>query len=91
MADVLPQRVLVAEDNPVVRKGLTNFLTKWGYHPVEAENGDIAINILEKDQELRLAIIDWNLPGLSGLQICQRLRMSTQMPYIYIIMFSARK
>ena len=91
MAEVVLQKVLVAEDNPVVRKGLTNFLTKWGYDPVEAANGDEAINILENSQDVRLAILDWNLPGLSGLQICQRLRLRAQMPYVYIIMFSARK
>ncbi|MEW6518767.1 MAG: response regulator transcription factor [Thermodesulfobacteriota bacterium] len=91
MADVISRKVLVAEDNAVVRKGLTNFLTKWGYTPVEAETGDIALVILEKDQDVRLAILDWNLPGLSGLQICQRLRIRPQIPYVYIIMFSARK
>ncbi|RJX24840.1 MAG: DNA-binding response regulator [Desulfurivibrio sp.] len=91
MADVISKKVLVAEDNAVVRKGLTNFLTKWGYTPVEAETGDIALGILEKDQGVRLAILDWNLPGLSGLQICQQLRIRPQIPYVYIIMFSARK
>lgn len=91
MADIISHKVLVAEDNAVVRKGLTNFLTKWGYIPVEAANGDVATNILENDQDVRLAILDWNLPGLNGLQICQRLRMRPQMPYVYIIMFSARK
>ncbi len=83
--------VLVAEDNAVVRKGLTNFLTKWGFTPIEASNGDDAVNILETGQRVRLAIVDWNLPGLSGLQVCQRIRIQPQIPYIYIIMFSARK
>jgi len=87
MTDVISQKVLVAEDNAVVRKGLT----KWGYIPVETANGDIAINILANDQGVRLAILDWNLHGLSGLQICQRLRIRPKMPYVYIIMFSARK
>lgn len=83
--------VLVAEDNPVVRKGLLNFLTKWGYEPVEADNGDDALKVLENDRRVRLAILDWNLPGLSGMQICQRLRSNPQIPYVYIVMFSARK
>lgn len=91
MADVISKKVLVAEDNAVVRKGLTNFLTKWGYTPVEAATGDAAMQILENDQGVGLAILDWNLPGLSGLQICQRLRIRPQIPYVYIIMFSARK
>lgn len=85
------KKVLVAEDNAVVRKGLNNFLTKWGYTPVEVENGDQAMSILESDNDVRLAILDWNLPGLSGMQICQRLRSRSDIPYVYIIMFSARK
>ncbi|MBI5559463.1 MAG: response regulator transcription factor [Deltaproteobacteria bacterium] len=84
-------KVLVAEDNPVVRKGLTNFLTKWGFTPIEVEDGDAAMHILENDPSVRLAILDWNLPGLTGLQICQRLRINPRIPYVYIIIFSARK
>jgi DNA-binding response OmpR family regulator len=83
-------KVLAAEDNPVVRKGLTSFLSQWGYQPVEAANGDDAWRLLEEDREIRLAILDWNLPGLSGIQICQRLRIRAEAPYVYAIIFSAR-
>jgi DNA-binding response OmpR family regulator len=85
-----PPKVLAAEDNPVVRKGLTNFLSQWGFQPVEATNGDDAWRLMEEDHEIKLAILDWNLPGLSGIQICQRLRVRTTGPYVYVIIFSAR-
>ncbi|OGQ98713.1 MAG: two-component system response regulator [Deltaproteobacteria bacterium RIFOXYD12_FULL_55_16] len=87
-----PQRhkILVAEDNTVVRKGLNNFLTKWGYEPVEADNGDIAWDTLETDPAITMAILDWNIPGLSGMQVCQRIRMRTEGQYVYTIIFSAR-
>ncbi len=88
--DYAPPKVLVAEDNKVVRKGLTNFLVKWGYTPVEAETGDEAMKAIEENPDMRLAILDWNLPGLSGMQVCQRIRTRPG-DYIYIIMFSARK
>lgn len=84
-------KVLLAEDNPTVRKGIENFLGKWGFEPVEAATGDDAWKALENDHEIRLAIVDWNLPGLSGIQLCQRLRTRTAGPYVYTIMFSARK
>ncbi|MDH4320719.1 MAG: response regulator transcription factor [Desulfobulbaceae bacterium] len=83
-------KVLVAEDNAVVRKGLSNFLDIWGYQAVEADNGNDAWQALESDHQIRLAIVDWNLPGLSGMQICQRLRVRTKGPYVYTIMFSGR-
>lgn len=84
-------KVLLAEDNPVVRKGLHNFVTKWGFEPVEAETGDDAWHLLESDPTIRLAILDWNLPGLTGMQICQRLRTKRPTPYVYALIFSARK
>lgn len=83
-------KVLIAEDNAVVRKGLNNFLVKWGYVPVEAENGDDAWRILEQDPSIRLAVLDWNLPGLTGMQVCQRLRKRKGGPYVYTLIFSAR-
>ncbi len=83
-------KVLVAEDNAVVRKGLSNFLDIWGYQAVEADNGNDAWQALENDHQIRLAIVDWNLPGLSGMQICQRLRVRAKGPYVYTIMFSGR-
>ncbi len=82
--------VLLAEDNPVVRKGVENFLAKWGYKAISADNGDKAWELLEENPAIRLAIIDWNLPGISGIQLCQRLRTRTG-PYVYAIMFSSRK
>jgi len=84
-------KILLAEDSPSVRKGLESFLVKWGYEPISTDNGDHAWEVLEKDPSIRLAIIDWTLPGLSGIQICQRLRTRTNAPYVYAIMFSARK
>lgn len=84
-------KVLVAEDNSVVRKGLVNFLKKWGYEVIEADNGDDAWHHIESQPDLRLAIVDWNLPGISGMQVCQRLRVRNNAPYIYTIMFSNRK
>ena len=84
------RKILVAEDNPVVRKGLNNFLTKWGYDPIEADNGDSAWHALETDPAITLAILDWNIPGLSGMQVCQRIRMRIDGPYVYIVIFSAR-
>ncbi len=83
-------KILLAEDNPVVRKGVENFLNKWGYETILAVDGDEAWHAFEKDPTIRLAIVDWNMPGLSGIQICQRLR-TRKGPYVYTIIFSARK
>lgn len=84
-------KVLVVEDNAVVLKGLHNFLRKWGYEPVQAVDGNEAWSILEKNHDIHLAILDWNLPGQNGLEICKKLRARSSGPYVYTIMFSIRK
>lgn len=84
-------KVLLVEDNAVVLKGLHNLLKKWGYDPIKANDGTEAWDILEKNHDIHLAILDWNLPGIDGLKICQKLRQRTSGPYVYTIMFSVRK
>lgn len=88
-AGALP-KVLIAEDNPVVRRGLQNFMTKWGYEAVETADGKEAWQKLMSDPSIRLAILDWNLPGLTGMQVCHQLRKKRPRPYVYVIIFSSR-
>lgn len=83
-------KVLVAEDNPVVRRGLQNFLVKWGYEPVECADGKEAWKKLLADPAIRLAILDWNLPELTGMQLCRALRAKRPDPHVYLMIFSSR-
>ncbi len=83
-------KVLIAEDNPVVRRGLQNFLDKWGYAPVECADGKEAWQKLMTDPSIRLAILDWNLPELTGMQLCRALRAKRPHPYVYLMIFSSR-
>ncbi|ADH85735.1 response regulator [Desulfurivibrio alkaliphilus] len=83
-------KVLIAEDSPVVRRGLQNFLEKWGYQPVETTNGKEAWQALMADPTIRLAILDWNLPEITGMQVCHQLRKKRLTPYVYVIIFSGR-
>lgn len=83
-------KVLIAEDSPVVRRGLQNFLDQWGYQAVECADGKEAWQKLKADPTIRLAILDWNLPGYTGMQLCQALRRKRPRPYVYILIFSGR-
>ncbi len=83
-------RVLIAEDDPIARMVLEERLIKWGYKVIITEDGTQAMNILEADNPPRLAILDWMMPGLDGLQICRSIRKHTERPYIYIILLTAK-
>jgi two-component system cell cycle response regulator len=85
-----PMKVLAAEDNPVFQTMLFNMLSKWGYQPVIARDGNEAWEALQQPDGPQLAILDWMMPGLHGVDICRAIRASGREPYIYIILLTAR-
>ncbi len=84
------KRILIAEDDPVSRRMLQTFLTKWGYEVVAVTDGIEALRILEKEDAPPLAVLDWMMPGLEGPQVCQRVRKNPDRPYVYILLLTAR-
>jgi two-component system, cell cycle response regulator len=83
-------RILVAEDNPVFQSMLRNMLSKWGYEIVMADNGRDAWRILQEDPVPNLAILDWMMPGLDGVEVCRRVREAAQQRYIYVLLLTAK-
>lgn len=85
-----PMKVLAAEDNPVFQSMLANMLTKWGYQPVIARDGNEAWEALQQPDGPQLAILDWMMPGLNGVDICRGVRAAGREPYVYILLLTAR-
>ena len=82
-------RVLVAEDDPVARRLVETFLTKWDYSVLAVSDGAEAWRILQSRDAPRLALLDWMLPGLEGIEVCRRVRAESTHPYIYILLLTA--
>jgi len=84
-------KILVADDDPINRRLLEAFLTKWGYEVQLARDGAEAWEILQQDEAPRLAILDWMMPSLDGLQICQLARrQKDQRSYTYLLLLTAK-
>ena len=83
-------RVLVAEDDRVSRAILKLNLEKWGYEAVVCADGLQAWSELQKPEAPRMAILDWMMPGMDGIQVCQAVRERTQRPYVYILLLTAK-
>ena len=83
-------QVLVAEDSQTARVLLEGQLKSWGYNPVAVANGTEAYEILSSDDGPRLAILDWQMPGMDGVEVCRRLKENLHGDFIYIIILSAR-
>ena len=86
----MKRKILIAEDDPVSRRLLEVFLSRWGYQVVVAASGTEALDILDRTDAPRLAVLDWMMPGLEGVQVCRKIRERKDRPYIYILLLSAR-
>jgi CheY-like chemotaxis protein len=82
------ERILIAEDDPVSRRVLETLLKKWGYEVVGANDGLEAARLLESREAPRMAVLDWMMPGLEGVQVCQRIRQDATRPYMYMLLLT---
>jgi CheY-like chemotaxis protein len=83
-------RVLLADDNAVARRWLEHLLRKWGYSVVRASDGDEAWQILESDDPPELALLDWMMPKVSGIEVCRRYCTVDPKNFTYIILLTAK-
>lgn len=83
-------KVLIAEDDVVSRRMLQIFLSRWGYQVVVATDGAEAWQVLEGGDPPRLAIVDWMMPAMDGIEICRRVREAQRPLPAYFILLTAR-
>lgn len=83
-------RVLIADDDEIARELLCASLESWGYEPVVCTNGQEAVDGLDSDDPPQIAILDWNMPGLSGPEICQQLRARQPESYTFVMLLTNR-
>jgi CheY-like chemotaxis protein len=88
-------RILIAEDDPVSRRILERFLTKWGFDAVVTRDGPEAWEILSGENPPGMAILDWMMPDLEGPEVVRRVRARESEKGIsnpvYIILLTARE
>lgn len=83
-------RILIAEDDWTTRSMLAAVLKKSGYDVVEAEDGAEALHVLQGDNAPRLAILDWMMPELDGVEACRQMRANDEDNPPYIILLTSR-
>jgi diguanylate cyclase (GGDEF)-like protein len=86
-------RILIADDSIVSRHLLEATLRRWSYEVVVACDGTEAWNVLQEENPPRLAILDWVMPGLTGPEVCKRVREHTRNKdsnYTYIVLLSSK-
>lgn len=81
--------VLVVDDSRLQRKILSSSLRRWGFSVREAETGQDALNICEKNPP-DLVLSDWMMPGMNGLEFCRAFRTMDRAHYGYFILLTSK-
>lgn len=84
-------KVLVADDEVVSRRLIESSLRRWGYDVVVAKDGLEALRILLLSNAPRLAVLDWMMPGLDGVQLCRSIRERKSDAYTYILLLTGKQ
>jgi diguanylate cyclase (GGDEF)-like protein len=82
--------VLIADDDPVSRRLLQVSLGNAGYRVVMAADGAEALQKLNEPDSPRLAVLDWMMPVVDGVEVCRTIRRSAREPYLYIVLLTAK-
>jgi len=83
-------KILLVEDSYIDRHKVGGYLTDWGLDHVAVGSGTEAVKLLESADPPTMALLDWLLPGLDGIDICRRIRKLGNGSYIYTVMLTSK-
>ena len=83
-------KLLIAEDDFTTRTMLQSVMSRWGYEVQAVADGHAALAALELQDSPRLALLDWTMPGLDGVEVCRQLRARPSANPPYLILLTAR-
>jgi signal transduction histidine kinase len=84
-------KVLIAEDEMVSRCLLESLLTEWGHEAIAVGDGLAAWQVLKGPDAPRLALLDWEMPGLEGPEVCRKARALPLTPPPYLLLLTAKE
>ncbi len=80
------RRALVVDDSRTIRSILGKKLRQLGFKVNEAENGKVAFEVLQATPDISLALVDWNMPVMNGLEFVQAVRADSTWDNVMIVM-----
>jgi DNA-binding response OmpR family regulator len=82
--------ILVAEDDLLSRMVLERSVVQWGYQMVSASDGETALGLLQT-RNIDVCLLDWDMPKMTGVQVCKWLRTSTLNSEAYVVLITGRE
>ncbi len=83
--------ILVVDDSTTYREIFQALLTQWGFDVILAADGQEAFRLYEEGKGALLALVDWEMPKMSGVELCQQLRKTDSIVQPYIIMVTTKE
>ena len=83
-------RALIADDDRVTTTMLAGMLSQWRLDVQAVDNGEAAWTILSSDPGISLAVVDWEMPGIDGLELCRRIRGVDALAHLYVVLLTGR-
>ena len=82
-------RILTADDDAMLRHGLSVQLQRWGYEPIVCASGEEARAALRAEDPPQVAILDRSMPGIGGIELCAEIRADQHLKSTYVILLTA--
>ncbi len=83
-------KILIAEDDITSKAMLEVVTRKWGYEPICVADGESALEIMQQDDHPLLLLFDWEMPNLSGVELCRKIRAQEKDDPAFIILLTSR-
>ena len=83
-------KVLIAEDNPMWAMLLEQNTRQWKYEPVMVQDGAQALERLREDPTICLAILDWQMPEIMGIEVCKQIKQDVSRTFTFVMMLTNR-
>jgi putative two-component system response regulator len=82
-------KILVVDDDGIARKAITHTLQEGGYEVTTARDGQEAFELMQR-HNFQIIVSDWEMPQLSGIELCRRIRAMDRRQYVYYIIVTSR-
>ncbi len=87
-SQVIPKKIIIIDDNPVIIRLYSRLFQRAGFHPLTATDGQEGLDLILSEKP-DIAVIDYKMPGLSGLEICKEVKRILPDEDIALILFTA--
>lgn len=85
-----PERILIADDDPIAREVLRTMLDRWNFEVCEAGTGREAWELLTAPDAAPLALLDWVMPEMTGPELCRKLKANQTHALPYLILLTSK-